>query len=476
MLTDLLHTIIQRNADGILVIDQDGAIRFCNPAAESLFGQSSNALIGMVVGSPLVVGETTEIDILRGGETVTAEMRAVAIEWEGEQAFLASLRDITERKRAQAEIALQHRAIEASASGLMIVDASHRDRPLIYVNPAFEQITGYSHHEALGRPVRFLYECNPDLDQNANLDRALHDGFECAGTIQCQRKDGSMIWSELRLSPIYDDMGNLTHIVGVQHDITDRKYLEAEQIENERISVALEKERELRELKDRFLTMMSHELRTPLALIRLSHDMLRQYGKIAPEEERLQYLDSIRAQVEHLTDMISDVMTISRAERMKEEFMPEVVDLITYCRSIVEEFQLNYHQTHRVQFACSASLIRASIDKRLLRRALTNLLSNAIKYSQEGSSVHFNLGTNGRYATIAIRDQGIGMSEEDQARLFEPFHRGRNADTIPGTGLGLTIVQQAVKAHSGAISFESQLEQGSTFTIKLPMVTVKTTH
>ncbi len=275
----------------------------------------------------------------------------------------------------------------------------------------------------------------------------------------------------MRLSPIRDDAGTLTHFVGVLHDLTDRMYLEAERIEKEKISVALEKERELRELKDRFLSMMSHELRTPLALIRLSHDMLRQYGDKTSDEERLQYLDSIRAQVEHLTEIIADVMAISRTDSNRHDFAPEVIDLITYCRDIVEEFQLNYRNTHIVDFHCSAPIIRAPIDRKLMRQAITNLLSNAIKYSPDGSPVELTLRTNGRQAVIRIRDHGIGIAPDDLRRLFEPFHRGSNVDTIPGTGLGLTIAHRAIKLHGGSITCESKLNEGTTFTVKLPMVT-----
>lgn len=473
MLTHTLLTIIERNADGILVIDREGRIRFCNPAAEEIFGKPANTLVDTFFGFPVSSGGTTEIDILRRGEAITAEMRVVEIDWEGGLAYLASLRDVTERKQAQAAIVLRNKAIEASATGIMIIDAQRPERPLIYVNPAFEAMTGYQAREVIGRSARFLYECNPYLDVNRRLDDALQLGHDAVEVVECERKDGALFWSELRFSPIFDDAHTLTQIVGVQHDITLRKLLEAEQIEKERIKVALDKERELRELKDRFLTMMSHELRTPLALIRLSYDMLHQYGQKASAEERGQYLDSIRAQVDHLTDLVSDVMTVSRAERMKEDFMPEEIDLLTYVRAIVEEFQLNYHQTHRINFSSPPAMIQASVDRKLLRLALNNLISNAIKYSSPGSEVDISLQLERQTAVIAIVDQGIGIPAEDQPRLFEPFHRGRNAEVIPGTGLGLSIARQAVLAHGGSIQVESTLGKGSRFVIRLPLVMVR---
>lgn len=475
MLTDTLLTIINGNADGILVVDGEGRIRFANPAAERMFGQPSSSLIGEVFGFPLAGGETTEIDLLRRGtsERVSVEMRVVEIDWLGEPAHLASLRDITERKQDEAAIVLRNRAIEASASAVLIVEVRGRQRPIVYANPAMEVLTGYTAWDLIDRDCYFLWECNPDADANALLDSALIQGRTAEAAVACERKDGAPYYAEIRLSPIWDDAGMLTHFVAVLHDISTRKLLEAEQIERERISVALEKERELRELKDRFLSMMSHELRTPLALIRLSHDMLAQYADKASEEERRQYLDNIRVQVEHLTEMISDVMTVSRSDRLTQEFMPEIIDLITYCREIVEEFQLTYHRTHHIKFVCPTPIIRAPVDRRLLRQALTNLLANAIKYSPDGGDVLFSLHTHGRSAVIELRDTGMGISDEDQARVYEPFHRGANVETMPGTGLGLTIVQEAIKAHGGTIALASALGRGSTFTITLPIVSVK---
>ncbi len=478
MLTETLLTIINRNADGIVVIDEDGVIRFVNLAAAALFDKPPMALVGEFVAFPLGTGETVEIDLPRpDGNTIAVEIRVVEIDWIDGRAYLASLRDITERRQAQADIALRNRLIEASGSGIFITGVRGEARPIIYANPAMATITAYTEAELLAQDCRFLWHCNPDDAQNQALDQALIDGAPCTAVIECERADGAMYWAEVRLTPIRDaGSRQLTHFIGVLHDITDRMYLEAERIERERISVALEKERELRVLKDRFLTMMSHELRTPLSLIRLAHDMLRQYGDKATEEERLQYLDSIRTQTEHLTDILSDVMTVSRGDSAEAEFMPEIIDLITYCRDIVEQFQINYFKTHKVEFECDRAVIRAPIDRKLLRQALTNLLSNAIKYSPEGSTVRFTLtsnGHNGNQAIITIQDRGIGITEEDMARLFEPFHRGRNVETVPGTGLGLAIARQAVRAHSGTIAVESAVGQGTTFTLTLPMVEVR---
>lgn len=339
-----IRHIINRNADAILVVDREGYVRFCNVAAEELFGQPVLNLIDSMFGLPLVPEEAVELDIIRPRrEPVVAEMRAVETDWNGEAAFLLSLRDITARKRLSVEL-----------------------------------------------------------------------------------------------------------------------------MQREKMAIALEKERELRDLKNRFLSMMGHELRTPLTSIQLSYDMLRQYGDKATEDERRQYLDNIHTQVMHLRHMVDDVMTLSKSEIAELEFEPELCDLITFCRGVVEEFQLTHHKTHRIEFECEKSVITLAVDRKLLRRALTNLLSNAIKYTPEGGLVRFRLACLADAALIEVVDSGIGIPEEDHPHLFTAFHRARNAERIPGTGLGLAIVKQAVEAHGGSISFESAEGRGTRFSVSLP--------
>ena len=197
--------------------------------------------------------------------------------------------------------------------------------------------------------------------------------------------------------------------------------------------------------------------------------MLNQYGSRSSEEEKAQYLDNILVQVEHLNEMVSDVMVLSKSERTEQGFNPERTDLITYCRDIVEAFQINHYQTHHIEFECPDTSIQAEIDKKLLRRALTNLIGNAIKYSPDGGSVIFKLWQDDAEALIQVMDSGIGIPEGDADYLFDAFHRASNVEGLPGTGLGLAITKQTVELHEGEIGFESRADVGTTFTIRLPL-------
>lgn len=245
--------------------------------------------------------------------------------------------------------------------------------------------------------------------------------------------------------------------------------LEEARQQREALEGALYQERDLRDLKSRFMSMLSHELKTPLTSISLSYDMLKKYKHISTEEEQAHALDNIQAQVAYLSEMVSDVMILSKGEHDSLPIQLEDVDMITYCRDIVEEFQFGYSKTHRIAFSTPLKVLRALIDRKLIRRAVTNLLSNAIKYSPKGSTVLMRLKKQRGWMVLQVQDCGIGIPPEDQSHLFEPFHRARNAQDINGTGLGLPITKQAIELHGGDIRFQSVVGSGTTFIIRLPL-------
>lgn len=242
------------------------------------------------------------------------------------------------------------------------------------------------------------------------------------------------------------------------------------QQKNEELFEFLQREKELNELKSRFISMASHEFRTPLATIQTSSDLLKRYGERISSEKRLMHLKRIDGAIKRMTEMLDDVLIIFKAEARKKECKPEPVGLIEFCNNITEEFRLISEETHTIIFSCPDKEFQAYVDPNLLRHILSNLLSNAIKYSPESSHVYFELSHSDSDIIFRVKDEGIGISEDDQRHLFEAFHRGRNVDTIKGTGLGLSIVRQFVELHGGTIEVESQLNQGTTFTVSIPKI------
>jgi PAS domain S-box-containing protein len=275
--------------------------------------------------------------------------------------------------------------------------------------------------------------------------------------------------------------------------------IQRKQAEGE-IRKALEKEKELTELKSRFISMTSHEFRTPLTTIHSSAELLEHYSYKWTEEKKLTHLHRIQTSVKHMTKLLNDVLILGKADAGKLKLNPVPLDLENFCRNLVEELQLNDNNKHAIHFTCDWGLTTAKerensstsspeekhpvipssrhlyMDEKLLRQILENLLSNAIKYSPTGSTIEFTLNRWETQAVFQVRDRGIGIPCDDRQRLFETFHRATNVGTIAGTGLGLAIVKKCVDIHQGQIAVESEVGVGSTFTVTLPLYNWVSTH
>ncbi|MDV2992623.1 MAG: Sensor histidine kinase WalK [Chroococcidiopsis sp. SAG 2025] len=235
------------------------------------------------------------------------------------------------------------------------------------------------------------------------------------------------------------------------------------------VEQALVKEKELSELKSRFVSMTSHEFRTPLTAILSSAELLEDYGAIWHEEKKRHHLQRIQTQVQHMTFLLNDVLVMGKAEAGKLEFQPTPIDLFQWCRSLVEEIQL-ITKTHEIVFHSQGKAEIVQIDEKLLRHILTNLLSNAIKYSPTATEVNFDLIWKPNQLVFQVCDRGIGIPASDCKNLFDSFHRATNVGNIAGTGLGLAIVKKAVETHQGEIWFETQVGMGTKFIVAIPLV------
>jgi signal transduction histidine kinase len=233
------------------------------------------------------------------------------------------------------------------------------------------------------------------------------------------------------------------------------------------IRVALEKEQELRELKSRFWSMFAHEFRTPMTSILSCAQVMEQYGNTMPEARRREYLYLIQSSIRSMDNLLNDILTIARAEGGSLEFSPTSVNLEQFCRELVEEIQFISDSTHSITITTQGNCTNTCLDKKLLWHILSNLLSNAIKYSAHGSSITLELSCPNGDVVLTVTDVGIGIPPEDQPHLFEPFHRASNVGTVPGTGLGLTLVKKCLDLHGGHIQVNSTPGQGTTVTVRL---------
>ncbi|MBW4547628.1 MAG: hybrid sensor histidine kinase/response regulator [Symplocastrum torsivum CPER-KK1] len=249
----------------------------------------------------------------------------------------------------------------------------------------------------------------------------------------------------------------------LQQEVHQREMAEAE------VRKALSKEQELNQLKSYFVSMVSHEFRNPLTAILGFAEFMKDCSQQLSEQKKQEYLRQIEESARRMTALLNDVLSIGQAEAGKLEFNPQPLAVEEFCDDLVEEIKRVNSAQHRIAFSSQRQLTKACMDKNLLRQILTNLLSNAIKYSPEGSTVTFNLVCQDGEAIFHIKDEGIGISPEDQQQLFESFHRGSNVGKISGTGLGLTIVKTAVDLHGGQIAVKSEVGTGTTFSVAIPL-------
>jgi PAS domain S-box-containing protein len=330
-------------------------------------------------------------------------------------------------------------------------------------NQAFYSLFGYGIDEEYDWPLSRLVV--PDSQQS--MDKALQNARDQRRPqrleVTALRKDGTAFDADVVLSPIHErGGGGCWGIVCSLRDISERKRMEQE------LREALAKERELRELKSRFISMASHEFRTPLATILATTSLLRNYIDRMDESKKVRQFEKIEEQINYMTGLMNDVLTISRMEAGRTPVSFEPMYLHEFFEEMVEEFEQT-QPNHRLNFRCVGEPVEIPVDSKLMREIANNLLSNAAKYSPAGSTVHFDLNYAPDQVIFSVRDEGIGIPESDQARLFEAFHRADNVGTIPGTGLGLSIVKNAVELQGGRISFESRVNEGTTFTVCIPV-------
>jgi len=254
------------------------------------------------------------------------------------------------------------------------------------------------------------------------------------------------------------------HMVQGLQEVTERRFREIELVQQ------IEKERDLRQLKSRFVSMVSHEFRTPLATILSSSDFIRRYGHKASTDKKTKHFDRIEMSVRNMTELLEDVLLIGRTEAGRLEFNPEKLEVISFSQSISDEMQMNSSLAHEIVFKTTVESLEMVFDPRLMRLVLTNLLSNAVKYSPEGGEVGFNIIVDNEQLLIHVKDSGIGIPQKDQERLFTPFSRAGNVGSIGGTGLGLYIAKMVVELHEGTIEVNSISGQGTTFVIQLPII------
>jgi PAS domain S-box-containing protein len=326
-------------------------------------------------------------------------------------------------------------------------------------------------HLSLDTLVGQKVEAVLSLDAANVLGQVLNDaaqhGYHRGATYAMYTPMG-LRWFELSAAIKGISESDNSHFIVFIRDITERTHAEEVLRERDRLQAALDTEKELHMIKDNLMRTISHEFRTPLAVIELSNSLLTNYYDQLTMPQRTRQLKAVHDQVKKLEDMVGEIISAVKGISNEVSFEPNYTDLEMLCQLTVSEVQSTLGARHHIAFHAEGYLQNIWLDQRLINRILINLLSNAIKYSPESSVITLLVREDESNVVIEIADQGIGISVEDQARLFEPFFRASNVGSIDGMGLGLIIVRDCVQLHQGTLTIKSEVNRGTTFVISLP--------
>ncbi|WP_111707690.1 PAS domain S-box protein [Lutibacter citreus] len=291
----------------------------------------------------------------------------------------------------------------------------------------------------------------------ANIKNTFN-GEHCSFEINFQKRSYL-----INTMPLSNNEDNIDQVLLVLNNISKQKQVELE------ILNTLTKERELSELKSRFISMASHEFRTPLSAILSSAILIEKQNEPGKEEKRINYVSKIRSNVKNLVVILNDFLSLSKLQEGNIIAQPTTFNLVEFTKSLIEEIDGIKKNGQIIKLLCKYKKIEVFLDSKLLKHIIHNLISNAIKYSEENKEVTIKIEIKNQLVGIEIKDQGIGIPIEDQSNMFQKFYRADNASNIQGTGLGLNIVKQYTELIGGTISFKSKLNEGSTFYIEFPL-------
>jgi len=488
---------------GVIIVNDEQQIVLSNPFVLNLFGYTSEELADKKIEILIperfrsrhnlhharyfahpesrAMGSNLEIYALKkDGTEFPVEISLAHFRHNGSGFTLAFINDITERKKAEEQLKANEQRIrmliEHAPAAVAMFDTNMRyimvsKRWMVDYRLGNRDILGRSHYE-------IFPEINHDL-KDIHKRCLAGEVFDCREEL-FERADGTSDWIKWEMCPWYTAANKIGGAILFTEVITERKkaQIALQQLNKDlerkvsektkELTELLTKEKELGELKSRFVTMASHEFRTPLSTVLSSAFLLEKYDSTEDQPKRLKHIERIVSSVALLTDILNDFLSVGKIEEGKlvakySHF--NVRDLVSQTIKEIDSIKKNGQQ---IIFHHTGKQV-VMLDPFLFKHIVINLLSNAIKFSQDGCPISIDTKVQANSLFLKIKDSGAGISKEDQKHLFERFFRGSNASTIPGTGLGLHIVYKYAELMHGSVTCNSELDKGTEFIVKLKM-------
>jgi len=454
--------LIEKNADGIVIVDNDGRTIFVNPATEALFQRTADELVGEAFGFPLVGGEIAEIDIIqKGGEIAIAQMRSTEIEWEGESAYLASLRDVTEIYESRKKVELLANLVE-NASYVMIFIVN-LDGQIMECNALASNVFGYSKSEMLTISLSALFKLKADERWGKIVD-SLQQESHWRGELVAMCKDGKEFPVDMAVSKSRNEEREEDNTICFVRDVS--------------------KEKEVDRMKSEFIALASHEMRTPLTSIKNAVDILvkRKAGEITDAQGK--FLSMAKRNIDRLAELINNILDISKIESGIMEWNYTELDIddcikhaLDLCKDLADEKSIS------LKMNIDPTLPTTYADVPRIEEVMINLVGNAIKFIPDQGTVMVEVHEVGEvpdmpegvkgFLNISVTDNGLGIPEEHIDHVFDKFFQVELSLSVQkqsGSGLGLPISKYTIEAHGGTIQCKSKKGEGSTFSFTLPVI------
>ncbi|GAA4112472.1 hypothetical protein GCM10022393_10940 [Aquimarina addita] len=484
-------------SEGIVVVNKEQTIVATNGSANEIFGYEVDELTGeplhkLIPGQyhkqhkthfdnfvddqeKRTMGQGRELyGLCKDGTTFPVEVGLNPFTIYDSDYVMALVIDISERKQSEQELKHWAKIFDESLNEIFIFDA--HSLQFLDVNSGALKNIGYSLEEI--RKMTPL-DIKPKFTKIKFLDLIEPLYQRTKEKLQFEtvheRKDGSTYPAEIHLQ--LSDMGADQVFVAIILDITDRKsYTEklekTVQERTERLQEALAKEKDLNELKTKFLSLVSHEFKTPLSGILTSAALIEKYTKADQQEKRDKHLATIKNKVKYLTNILNDFLSVERLESGNVNYKFTKFPLSKVINEVIYDANMLLKDGQRIKYPKDIGEYIIDFDEKILELVLTNLIRNAIKYSGENTTIDLQVNYIDDLLTFSIIDEGIGIPEKEQVFIFKRYFRAENALLDQGTGIGLNIVKTHLENLGGTITFSSEENKGSTFTVQIPVTNI----